>query len=63
MTQVATASTRENAGRDTHEYVSSDLVMVSGNDSRLAKIDLIYAGPYEVDAVRSNGTVVVSKRG
>ncbi|KAF4029146.1 hypothetical protein GN244_ATG18994 [Phytophthora infestans] len=57
MAHVAKATARENAGRDTHECVPSDLVM-SDNDPRRAKLDPVYAGPYEVDAVRSNGSVV-----
>ncbi|KAI9997753.1 hypothetical protein PInf_001684 [Phytophthora infestans] len=62
MAQVAQATDRENAVRDTHEYVPGDLIMVSDNDPRRAKLDPIYAGPYEADAVRSNGTIVANKQ-
>lgn len=60
--QVAKATARENAGRNTHEYAPGDLVMVSNNDPRRAKLEPTYTGPYEVEAVSSNGTVVVNKK-
>ncbi|KAF4046744.1 hypothetical protein GN244_ATG01135 [Phytophthora infestans] len=52
----------ENAAHDTHEYVPSDLVMVSDNDPRRAKLDPISGGLYEADDVRSNGVGVVNKQ-
>jgi len=36
--------------------------MVANNDPRRAKLAPTYTGPYEVDAVRSNGTIVVKKK-
>jgi hypothetical protein len=59
---IAKATARENAGRITHEYAPGDMVMVANNDPRRAKLAPTYTGPYEVDAVRSNGTIVVKKK-
>ncbi|OWY96613.1 Pol Polyprotein [Phytophthora megakarya] len=61
VAQVAKNNERENAKRRSWTYAPKDKVLLRNDAGPQAKMAPLFSGPYEVIAVRTNGTLVLDK--
>ncbi|KAE8902703.1 hypothetical protein PF005_g12891 [Phytophthora fragariae] len=61
LDQVARNNKRENAKRRDWQYVPGDRVLLKNDAGAQPKMAPLYSGPYEVIAVRENGTLVLDR--
>ncbi|EGZ07449.1 hypothetical protein PHYSODRAFT_306621 [Phytophthora sojae] len=61
LDQIARNNKRENAKRRDWKYAPGDRVLLKNDAGVQPKMAPLYSGPYEVIAVRENGTLVLDK--
>ena len=58
---VTRDNTRENRNRTHHQFAPGDRILIRNDSQRAAKYTRQHKGPYRVQTVRNNGTLVIEK--